>query len=84
MGLILAETAGLSGVTGSVGWVSGSFGDRITWGGCGVEQCPASTPFSTGCDGVPGCEYAGGVGWRGDYQTTSFGSSKAIAPPGRV
>lgn len=66
-GSILAGTAGLGGVIGRAGGVSGSLGDRLTWEGCGVEQRVASTPFSSGCEEVSGS--AGGVGWRGRDQT---------------
>lgn len=52
---ILAGTVGFGGVTGRAGGVSGSLGDNLTWGGCGVEQRPASTPFSSGCGEVSGC-----------------------------
>lgn len=52
-----AGAAGFGGVIGRAGGVSGSLGDRLTWG---VEQRPASAPFSSGCDEDSGC--AGGVG----------------------
>lgn len=61
-GSILVGAAGFGGVIGRAGGVSGSLCDRLTWGGCGVEQRPASIPFSSGCDKISGC--TGEVGWR--------------------